>query len=353
LPGVKGTALEPWAATAGAVLGGAGVGTAEGVAARRAQTAAIPTTEELFTQGGNEYRQHGGTPVTLNQQFRDAIQTDTGHLAIDRAWAGAEANRDAALMAELRSLQTPNPPAQVSANAADAIRRAFMTLGRSALRGENADPYIARGRFGRGTDVDSVLAQVPEIQEGRRLWSMAERSQVIDDAMEAARRSWSTPAGYGDRAQAIQREFGRLVRGPEFERFAPAEQRALESVANGTFTSRRLQELGKLSPLKSNLTRVLGLLGTGAGSAAGLGTVAVPALGIAAGAELARQGAGLASARAVNRASQLVRSGGATLQRPSIAGPAIRQAITAGILTDRNRPLDDSYAARINALATP
>jgi hypothetical protein len=346
LPGVKGTALEPVAATVGAVLGGAGVGAAEGVAARRAQSAAVPTTHDIFTEAGNEYRQHGGTPVALNQQFMDALQGGPGRQAIQTALRGAEANRDAPLMAELNGLLGNAPPTQITANAAEAIRRAFGTMGRAVMRGTEPDENVVRGYYGRQADVEGVLAQVPEIQGARRLWSRAERSQLIDDAMTAATQAYGTPASFGDRAQAIRREFLRLTRSRDFDGFTAPEQEAIMAVANGNFTANLLQRLGKFSPVRNYFSGLLGAGGV-------FGGYPLTAASIAAGGELARQGSNLASAAAVRRASQLVRSGGATQQRPSIAGPALRQAITAGIFTDRNRPLDDSYAARIDALARP
>lgn len=336
-----GTPIEPYARAIAGMGAGVATGLGEGMLAERAQSRGVPSTSATFKAGSDEYKRIGGTPVALNSQFMDALQGETGKRAIQTALDGAEANREAPLVAELQSLLGAQPPTQLTANAADKISQAFRDMGRGAMRGDEPNANLARGVYGRRSDVEGVLAQVPEIQGARRLWSTAERSQVIDDAIKAATVSGGTPAGFGDHAQAIRREFLKVTRSPEFDGFSKEEQAAIQATANGTLTTNTLQRLGKYSPVRNHLTGLLSLGGAYEG-------FPVITAAIGAGGEVARQASNFAAARAARFASETVRGGGAA--KPMMGQLAARNAGLTSL--PKQSSADDSYASKIKRLVS-
>lgn len=339
----EGTPLAPYGRTIGALAAGTATGFGEGLVNERAQTARTPTTAQVRTAGSAQYRGIAGTPVAITPQMASAIGGDIGQQAIRHALDGAEANREAGLVQELRSLLGPTLPSHVSVDAADKIGQAFRDIGRGAMRGENPNANLARGAFDRRADVETTVQQVPGVNQGRTLWSQAKKSEDIDAAIRAARDASSTPAGAGDLNQALRREFGKLVRDPDFmDGLTPAEQDAMRRVSNGTFTANLLQRLGKFSPVRNHLTAMTELLG---GTAGGL---APEAVGAAVAGEAARQGGTMATIRNARLASELVRSGGTAV--PQLAGPIMRDLGAAGALGQR--PEDTGgYANKIRSLS--
>lgn len=335
----KDTPYEPYARGVTALATGLGMGFGEGIAAERAQSAQVPTTAQVRTIGGNQYQSFASRPVTLTPEATTALSDQFGTTAIRAALTDAQLNHETAIVNELQGLLNANPaarPAQLRTDTADKIRQAFDSLADSAPR-----PNTSRGWEHRSDAMETSVQQTPDINDARNTWAQFRKSQTIDKAMARAADRAGTPAGFGDPAQAMRKEFLRIQGSKEFARFTPAEQDAIKAVGNGTLTADILQQLGKFSPVRGHITRWLELGGAMAGHG-------LEALAAAAGGELARQGSNFATARAARLASELVRSGGTT--RPQLAVPFVRQGVTAGILSDR-RAMDDSYAARISALA--
>lgn len=295
----------------------------EVVRAPRVATPPPPTTAALKTAGDAGYKAVAQTPVTVTPQMGDALGGQAGRVAIQRALDGAEANRETDLVAELKSLLPDekgkaNLPTTISANAAEKVRQAFGREARAEYRKESGDDNVARGLFGRQKDVGAALDQVPELKDARATWAKYEKSQIIDETIQAAKDTPNTPAGAGDLNQALRKEFGKLIRSNDFDNFSPPEQDAIKKVANGTFTANALQRLGKFSPVRGHLTGLLELLATTGGAAAGGAEGAMLPIAIATGGEAARQGAILATKRNANLASELVRRGGPAPERATL-----------------------------------
>jgi hypothetical protein len=131
-----------------------------------------------------QYRAPYAQPATITSEMVDALQGRPGRAAIARAFAAAEARRDAQGMAELADLrqvaaaqeggqnivtgrfQTIGQAlANLSARSLDRVRIAMREQGR-ALAASGAND-IAGGYRGRVTDIDTALDQTPALTEAR------------------------------------------------------------------------------------------------------------------------------------------------------------------------------------------
>lgn len=321
---------SPLQPVANAAMGGAGGAAGYGASKLAGQllnkTPPPPTTAQL--KGSAGYDKFAKTPITLTPEASSALSDNVGKTAIQQAMDEAQINQEPHLVSEFQTL-LQNPQGQtVTTEAADKIRQAFDSLAHDA-----GTPNAARGWSSRSDAMETAIQQTPEINDARNTWAQFRKSEILDKTIAKATDAQGTPAGFGDSAQAIKREFLKLARSQKFNSFSDEEQKAITDVANGTLTTNTLQRLGKFSPIKSHLT---GLLELG-GGALGMGGIVpggtLPAIGLAAAGEAARQGSNFATSRAAQMASELVRRGGpaaspvlsptaqaATQQAPGILG---------------------------------
>ncbi len=273
-----------------------------------------PTTDQLKQMKTNAYQSVAAIPVPVTPKFLSALDGQTGKDALNLALKEADANRDTGLIAELNSLKGANPPATISADAADKISQALSGAARAEIRNPTGSNNVARGLSSRRADVETSLAAVPELQDARELNARWERSKIIDETIQDATDRNRTPAGAGGIDQSMRREFGKLVTSKEFDSFSPGEQDAIKRVANGTLTANSLQRLSKFSPIRNHLAAFLELAGTAGGGGymgflgGGPEGMALP-IGLALGGEAARQGSEAMSKGAASAASRLVRQG--------------------------------------------
>lgn len=337
LPGVQGTSVEPYARAIAGMGAGVATGLGEGMLAERAQSRGVPSTAQVKASAG--YDQFAQKPVTMTSEAKAALDDHVGQTAIRHALNEAQINQEPVLVRQFQRMLNPNPsrrPGYVTTEAADKIRQAFDSLAEAA-----DTPNAARGWQGRSDAMETTIQQTPEINDARNAWSQFRKSQIIDKTMQRATDSAGTPAGFGDSAQAVRREFLKLTRSAKFQSFSPEEQGAIKAVANGNLTSNILQRVGKYSPVRSHLT---GLAELGAGAAGH----APEAIAAAVGGELARQGSEFATARSARLASELVRSGGTTT--PQMGRLAARNAVPTSL--PRQSSHDDSYTSKIKSLAS-
>jgi hypothetical protein len=294
---------------------GARAGALEGAARQAAQiddllSAKPPTTQQLKQMGGDQFEAFKGTAVPVTAEMRSAIHDPPGRAAVMKAVNDAEIRQEYRLANEMRALLDPDTrPDTISAGAADKISRSFRELGSAAMKSDNQT--AGAGWFGRRGKVETALTDTPGVKDARATWARYERSSQIDEAIQRAQETARTPAGAGDIAQAIRREFGKITKDPDqMALFPKEEQEALRRVANGTLTANILQQLGKFSPVRNQLTRMIETIGgiSGAGVTGDI-TGALPALGFAAFGEAGRVGSNFASTRAARLASELIRGG--------------------------------------------
>ncbi len=282
----------------------------------------LPTTKQLKAQGKAAYEQVAADPVPVTPEMLSAVQDRAGRTAIKNAVNDARINRETALADEMNALLSDDPaqiPTQISANAADKLSQSFRDLGSQAMRADRGN--ASRGWFGRRGDVEQALTSVPEVKSARRIWSQYEKSKLVDETIQAAQDSHTTPGGTADLNQALRREFGKVVRNDEaMASFSEAERDAIKRVANGTFTANVLQRLGKFSPVKNHLSAIVDMgLAAGGHAAAGGIEGALPAFALAGIGEGARQGGIAATSRNAAIASELMRRGSAP--QPPVPGP--------------------------------
>lgn len=323
--------LEPVLnAGAGAAGGAAGYGLQKAVNAganAAFSTAPAPkTTAQL--RGSADYASFAQKPITLTPEAASALSDNVGKTAIQQAMEEAQINQEPHLVAEFQGLLNPGQafhPNVVSTEAADKIRQAFDSLANDA-----GTPNAARGWSARSDAMETAIQQIPEINDARNTWAQFRKSEILDKVMTRATDAQGTPAGFGDSAQAIRREFLKLARSQKFNSFSPEEQKAITDVANGTLTTNTLQQLGKFSPIRGHLMRLIemggGALGVGAAGAVG----SLPAIGLATVGEAARQGSNYATGRAARMASELVRRGGPAVPQLSPQVQGLVQALQSG-----------------------
>lgn len=331
---VGGDAGEAYGRTIGALAGGAAQGAGEGVLAERAASAKVPTTAQV--KGSANYSQFASKPVTMTPEATAALSDSVGQTAIQHAMNEAQINQEHGLVNEFKGMLSGNRPATVTTEAADKIRQSFDSLAHDA-----GTPNEARGWSKRSDAMETSIQQTPEINDARNAWGQYRKSQILDKAMQQATDTAGTPAGMGDPAQAMRREFLKVTRSAKFGAFSPDEQDAIKAVANGTPLTNALQQLGKFSPVRSQITRWMEIGGGAAG-------FTPEAIGIGAGGEVARQGSNFATARAARLASELVRSGGSSA--PQLGSKVARGVSTSGALSADQIP-DDSYANKIRSLS--
>lgn len=344
---LKGTGVDPYAETIGAILGGGIQGLSEGYAGERAQTAATRTAPQVKKDASDQYEAIKGTPVTVTPEMQAALKGDVGKAAVREAVKGADANERYGLVDELNSLLNPPKPntlqptsadlaekaalggrgygdlspaekeaalraAQtapevatpqtISVEAADKLSRAFRDIGRRNMSGPEANTEVASGAYGRRAKVETALDQVPEIKPARATYAQAMKANDVDAAIKRALDNPTTPAGAGGVHQAIKREFGKLLDDEDFMRNVSADEKsALQRVAGGTVASNTMQQVGKFSPLSNHLSAWGELLAAGGH---------LPAAIAAAGSGIAgRLGGNILAVRNARLASELMRGG--------------------------------------------
>lgn len=143
---------------------------------------------------------------------------------------------------------------------------------------------------------------VSELQNARKLWSQASKSDAIETLIDRAKISAPNFSGSG-MENALRTEFRALAKNPSKMRlFAPDEQEAIRKVAMGGPVENAMRFIGKFAPTGV----VSGALSSGTGALFGgpIGAVALPAAGFA-----ARQGATAMTKRNADMAAALMRGG--------------------------------------------
>lgn len=144
---------------------------------------------------------------------------------------------------------------------------------------------------------------VKALQEARKLWTQARKSEIIETAIRNADLKAGASGSGGNINNAIRAEFKNILTNPKRAKgFTPEERKAMSAIVKGTTTQNLLRLIGKLSPSGNGL--MLLLHGTG-GIATGGATIPLAAAGAGAKALADR-----ATQTNVGRLGDIVRSGG-------------------------------------------
>jgi len=155
---------------------------------------------------------------------------------------------------------------------------------------------------------------VKALQEGRKLWSQARKSEMIDEAMEKASLQAASSGSGANVDNAIRQQFKSILNSKKGRSLTSDERAAMMEVVKGGSMQNMLRLFGKLAPTGVVSTG----LSTGIGSVlgGGIGAAAVPIAGMA-----AKTAADAITPRNVDQLSRIVRSGGsaAATQAPQNA----------------------------------
>lgn len=303
----EGTALEPYARVAGAILGG-GIGQATASAPKIAGQ----TAKDVLNEGGELYQ--AAKPVMQNTQINNQtfrkIATDLAAEAKDFGLVPGEHDALGGIINRaLASAKTGTPSLQD----VEILRRQLMNAGKNIsnpsaaeLSGrlvgklDDAVETLGTGQIiGNAQDATQALDQ---IKEARQLWRTGRKSELIENAIEAGKNAASGPEN------GLRVEFRKLLNNKKLARNFSAEERAaIKTVANGNLASNAARLAGTFGVSLDGGRNGLGaFLGGAGGMAAGgpAGALATAAVGTGA-RSLARKMTG----EAANVVDQMVKAG--------------------------------------------
>jgi hypothetical protein len=305
---------------AGAVGNVAGEGIAAGVGkvagAFNKKPPAGPDTDELFRRGEAAYKRADEAGLIINpqgiQELTQRIKADLANKAYDPALAP----KLKVVLDRLEGLSQEN----VTLKGVDTLRKIAKAKVDPANRYEAAlsgDVVRHIDDFLDGLNPSHVLAgnkteAVVALREARREWGQARKSEVIEDAIEAAKDKAASAHSGGNIENSMRQELRKILQNPKkLMGFTPDEQTAMRQVVQGGF-GRAMRTIGKLSPDGNGLMLMLHALGT---ATTGGATIPLAAAGFTA-KRLGEQ----AVHNNVHALARIIRNGGS-------AEPAIQNAV--------------------------
>lgn len=351
----EGTAAEPFARMAGAILGG-GVPAALGKAsAARAAIQSTPTAEALYQAGRNQYKQIKNLGVEIDPvpigHLMDSVEND---LTQD----GLTARNVPETYGVINTLKYPPPGGVLTAQNFDSARQELLQATKNATNRREAAaawPVINR--------LDDYLANIPashvlqgDAQQAAQLfgnargnWAAAKRADIVGGKLDLAELNAATANSGTNIDNATRQAVKQLLRPDNYGRtlaeksgFNANEIALMNSVARGTATGNTLRFVGKLLGGGGGIAQAL--IG-GAGAAASYETgdpryLALPLIGIG-----AKKLSDISTARRAAALDQAVR-----MRSPLAASMQASAGLPQGTLTQFQRAVLNAIAARQGAV---
>jgi hypothetical protein len=245
----------------------------------------------------------------------------------------------------------------ITAEGVDIIRKVALNVAKDGNPSERA---IAGDLIGRLDDMMSSLTPDDVVQgsagdavqaftKARDLWKTFRKSELIDNLLvKAEDQAMSTNSG-GNVQNVIRQKLRSILDNPKQVRlFSKEEQDAIRQIVRGTATQNTLRVIGRLAPSSNAqlgpLLAQMGGMGGGGYAVGGLPGAAI-GVGVPLAGSAAKAGATALTQGAVNRLSEMVRSG-AIPQVPVSAPPqADPVALMVQSLMQGTRPLPaNAYA---------
>jgi hypothetical protein len=149
-------------------------------------------------------------------------------------------------------------------------------------------------------------------QDAKRNWATARKSEMVENAIEAAKDKTGSAHSGGNYENHLRQEFKSILRNPKKLRgFTEDERTAMQEVVRGGFSS-ALRSLGKLSPEGSGMMLILQTLG-----AVQTGGMSIPLAAVGAGAKRASE----------HVTSKNVEGLARIIQNQGLAQPAVKNAV--------------------------
>lgn len=301
------------AAAQGAAIGGALGGVTGGVAGgmmRRAQTAAIPTTQELADEAGSLYQAARASGVTASPQQTDTIANAIESIARSEnvVLPSGKVNSTYPKLAGVLNVFDEYKGGPLDVGQMQAIRRNLQDAAKSLDPGERRVATIMLGEFD-----DFAHGVAPELAEASNLYWRSKMGEMIEEAIDLAENRSSQYSQSG-MENALRTQFRQLnakiikgqVRGVTDELASQVKR-----VAEGGPVENFARAVGKFSvrgPVSAIPSILAGTAGAGFGGPVGAalagGAVALPA-------EIARNVAERGTMQNALVASALARQGGA------------------------------------------
>ena len=274
----------------------------------------VPDTEALRNMGSQLFKKAEDAGVVVKS---DAMRNQVDDIARWASKEGIDPTLHPGATAALKRL-TDAADEPLGLDKIQTLRR---VLG-SAAQSTSADEHrIASGMIDKLDDFVAKLAPdqieagnlgtaADDLVNARDIWSRMKKSELIDEAFtKAANQASGTENG-------LRIQFRQILNNKRLRRsFSPEEIAAMERVVQGDFATNTLRRIGRLSAgsgqQHNTMMATLGMgAGAGAGSViggpagAGIGAIAVPALGYG-----AQKGAEALTARNARLAQALMASG--------------------------------------------
>ena len=257
----------------------------------------IQTAKELKGQASKIYTAVGNAPVTVRPEAFGRMVDDLSKIMVKEGFAPALHQKSKAALDAIATYSgRPLDMQQMNI-----VRR----LAKSAKNSQ--DPDDARiGRFIL-SHIDGNMRQIPgvgkELAKADKLWSMAKKSEKLDNAVAAAK---ETASGFEN---GLRIEFRKLLKAARKGtlQFSAKETAAMQKVVNGSLSANVLKGIGKLGPAPGGAgNALLAVIAGGGGYALGgpLGMAAVVGGGYG-----ARLGAEAITKGAAERARSVVAGG--------------------------------------------
>jgi len=316
---------NPYLQTAAALAGGAaGAGIAAATErfapSARAPRPEAPSTQQIGNMSREAYRDAEAAGAILRPEAVNRVNGDF------RNWL-ANFGYDPALQPHVGVLLNRMEQAgqnNITAEGVDILRKIAVNVARD---GNNSERTIAGELIGRLDDMmdgltpaDVVQGNGPEaaaaFSRARDLWRTYRKSELIDNlVVRGEDQAMSTNSG-GNIQNTIRQKLRGILDNPKQRRlFSGEEQNAIRDIVRGTATQNTLRVIGRLAPSSNSWLPILLGGGPGGYAAGGLpgaaAALSVPAVGSA-----AKAGATALTRGAVNRLSNMVRSGAIPPQAP-------------------------------------
>jgi hypothetical protein len=269
--------------TSGAALGAAlgPVGQAVGAAAGRVgnlvgSKPALIGPDAIADAGRRAYERSERAGLVIKPSWTNELARDIREGLTEWGWHPQLTTKPMAVIDTLDELLTQN----VTLKGVDTLRRIASNIGSDPQNRVEAalstqiikkiDKHLNKlddSQVLMGNKTDGLSA----LQDARRLWATARKSEVVEEAVSRAKLNAATSGTGGNYDNVLRQQFKNILNSPKKRRgFTTEELAAMRQVAAGTANQNALRLLGRLSPTTGGLSLSLhggALLGSGGLSA--------------------------------------------------------------------------------------
>jgi len=320
----QGTAAEPYARAAGAIVGAGGATAAarkfQEMAAAKTAANVLPTGDQLVSTGSKQFDQARDMNVVVKPDFASNTASDmrAALKTYDPQDAGvSDVFRKIDRLDKLSASAPGLPPVAVDMNEVENVRKQLSALRTSAdantrSAAKTAQLVLTKNQMAlTPADVLSgdAAAYANKMQEAVGNYGAGKRSQIVQGKQNLAELNAATAGSGANVDNGLRQAFKQLARPvnntnmPVWRKlgFNADEGAAIEQAAKGTVVGNTARYLGKGAP--TGLVSAAGGLGIGHMAGGPLGAIALPAAGY-----VAKKIGDLSTKKAVAALDSLVRS---------------------------------------------